>query len=81
MEKVTMSPDKAARRIYEAKLHRTPQRVVCPNCGTLLATAYHEERLYSVRCSHCETITLVKARNPYEAARRVGFAPTMEGRP
>lgn len=79
MENRTMSPDKAARRIYEAKLHRLQQRAVCAQCGNLLATAYHEERLYSVRCSHCETITLVKARNPYEAARRVGFALTMEG--
>jgi RNase P subunit RPR2 len=81
MEKGATTTDKAAHRLYDAKLHRTPQRVACANCGHLLATAYHEERLYSVSCATCGTITLAKARNPYEAARRVGFAMTMEGRP
>jgi ribosomal protein S27E len=46
--------------------------VRCRNCGTKLKTYYAEARLYSVKCCYCETITLVRADNPTQAARYVG---------
>ena len=64
--------DACAHAIYEGKLRRRPASAYCRHCGTHLETAYHEERLYSVACSECKTVTLVKARNPDEAARIVG---------
>lgn len=64
--------DKAAHGIYDAKLLRRARGAICPRCGTELKTAYHEARLYSVECCNCETITLVKASNPYAAAEKVG---------
>lgn len=50
----------------------SPTAVYCRNCGTRLKTYYAELRLYAVRCGYCETITLVRASNPTEAARYVG---------
>lgn len=44
----------------------------CRNCGTRLKVYYAENRLYSVKCGYCETLTLVKANNPTEAMRYVG---------
>ena len=44
----------------------------CHICGTRLKTSYAESRLYAVKCGYCETITLVKANSPAEAARYVG---------
>ena len=72
-EKGATVADKAAHRLYDEAVLRRDRHAVCHRCGTLLATAYHEERLYSVGCGKCETITLVKARDPYEAARKVGI--------
>lgn len=43
----------------------------CFSCGTALLTAYHEERLYSVHCPTCGTVTLIKAGNPSEAEKDV----------
>lgn len=43
----------------------------CPRCGTILLTAYHEERLYSVHCPTCCVVSLVKARNPTAAEAQV----------
>lgn len=50
----------------------TPTAVYCRNCGTRLKAFYAESRLYAVKCGYCETVTLVKANNPTEAARYVG---------
>lgn len=50
----------------------------CPRCGTALLTAYHEEKLYSVHCPACSIVSLVKARNPYEAEQQVGLLPNRE---
>lgn len=44
----------------------------CRNCRTRLKVYYAENRLYSVKCGYCETLTLVKASNPTEAMRYVG---------
>ena len=44
----------------------------CPMCGRPLTFAYHEERLYSVHCKTCETITLTTASCPEQAARFAG---------
>lgn len=43
----------------------------CPDCGTMLLTAYHESRLYSVYCPTCNAVTLVKSGNPYDAEAQV----------
>lgn len=55
-----------------AQYNPTPTAVYCRNCGTRLKTYYAESRLYAVKCGYCETVTLVKANNPTEAARYVG---------
>lgn len=68
-----MDIDKIAHRIFGTALLRREQNAICPRCGTALETAYHESRLYSVKCGTCETVTLVKARNPFEAAGKVGI--------
>lgn len=67
--------DKAAHLLYDNAILHQDRRTVCQRCGSYLGTIYHEERLYSVGCCKCETITLVKARTPHEAARKVGIAP------
>lgn len=48
-------------------------RFACHMCGTTLEYAYMENRLYAIRCKKCETVTLVKERNPAEAASIVGY--------
>ena len=45
---------------------------VCPKCGNKLGIYYCEDQVYAVRCIHCEMITLVKARNPILAVKKVG---------
>ncbi len=48
--------------------------VRCEVCGTPLKTYYAEGRLYLVKCGYCDTITMVKANNPIQAAEMVGKA-------
>lgn len=55
-----------------ANYQPTPTAVYCRNCGTRLKAYYAENRLYAVKCGYCETVTLVMANNPTEAARYVG---------
>lgn len=74
-EKGASAMDKAAHLLYDNVVMHADRRTVCQRCGSYLGTVYHEERLYSVGCCKCETITLVKARTPHEAARKVGIAP------
>lgn len=64
--------DKAAHRFFAAGIPRFTAPAYCRRCGTTLETAYHEERLYSVACHACNTVTLVKECNPVAAARIVG---------
>lgn len=71
-EKGATTTDKAAHRLYDTHLQCWPSPAYCRSCGHGLETAYHEERLYSVRCRNCEMVTLVKARNPENAALIVG---------
>ena len=56
----------------DALYQPTPTAVYCRNCGTRLKTFYAEGGLYAVKCGYCETVTLVRANNPTEAARYVG---------
>ena len=56
----------------DAYYQPTPTAVYCKNCKTRLKAYYAESRLYAVKCGYCETVTLVKAGNPTEAARYVG---------
>lgn len=55
-----------------ALFRKLPDDVRCRNCGTKLKACYAEGRLYAVKCCYCETVTLVKANNPVEAALYVG---------
>lgn len=58
-----------------------PENILCRKCGTRLKTYYCEGKLYAVKCGYCGMITLVKANNPSEAARYVGFdAETLKER-
>lgn len=70
---LAMNTDQCAHKIFRALPPRRASGSICPNCGEVLQTAYHEERLYSVKCVRCQTVTLVKARNPGEAASKVGY--------
>lgn len=45
---------------------------ICPKCNRRLEYNYMENRTYAIRCVHCETLTLVKANNPEQAATIVG---------
>lgn len=75
-----MDIDRAAHGLYSLRLIRRPAPAYCRRCGTTLETAYHEERLYSVACPDCKTVTLVKARDPAGAAQIVGEPmPQREG--
>lgn len=65
--------DQAAHHLFDAEGYRMAYPVICPRCNRELEVEYHEERLYSVACPGCETITLAKARSPYEAAEKVGI--------
>lgn len=65
--------DDAAHCLTEKNITRRNYGGRCPRCGAELETAYHEDRLYSVKCPRCETVTIVKARNPYEAEEKVGI--------
>ena len=56
-----------------AALYRdTQEDVRCRTCGTRLKTYYAERMLYAVKCCRCNTITIVRAKNPSEAACLVG---------
>lgn len=76
-QKGATSTDKAAHQFFYAACtfniggrnhgHR------CPRCNATLLTAYHEERLYSVYCPACSTVSLVTAGSPYNAEQQVGL--------
>ena len=72
MDRSWLSSDAHAHAVFGDNLLRRRASAYCRRCGTDLETAYHEERLYSVACPDCKTVTLVKASNPDEAARIVG---------
>lgn len=66
-----LSMDKYAHIIHGSPI-QSNSPCLCRACGTTLRTAYHEERLYSVRCPKCDIVLLVKAGNPLEAALTIG---------
>lgn len=69
--------DKAANVIIQLATTRpdfikfTENDAVCPRCGTRLGVYYCENGTFAVRCLSCETITLVKHRNPGGAVQKV----------
>ena len=70
--------DQAAHRLYDARFRRRKIPASCRICGTILGYEYHEERLYSMTCESCRTVTLVKADTLMEAAMAVGeIMPTL----
>lgn len=46
---------------------------MCPRCQRDLEVYYCENHTYIVRCKHCHIITIVSAKNPDEAAAKVGL--------
>lgn len=64
--------DKTMHKAYNTALGRRYYGATCPRCGGLLGVAYHEDRLYSVKCEKCEILTLVEARNPCDAQYKAG---------
>lgn len=64
--------DKTMHKAYNTALARRHYGATCPRCGGLLGVAYHEDRLYSVKCESCEILTLVEARNPCDAQYKAG---------
>ena len=71
--------DRAAREVYNimliiSKLRTADERtssVLCRGCDKPVTVVYHESQIYSVQCPRCELVTLVKANNPEQAARKV----------
>lgn len=70
--KGTTTADQAAHNLFDTNVVRHKFDVVCKICHKPLEVAYHEEMLYSVLCPGCKKITLVKAWNPTEAAKKSG---------
>lgn len=64
--------DKTMHKAYNTALTRRYYGATCPRCGGLLGVAYHEDRLYSVKCDKCEILTLVEARTPCDAQYKAG---------
>ena len=77
-EKGATTTDKAAHRLFDNitayNLPAFNYGQHCGHCGAKLETQYHEERLYSVHCPACKTITLIKAPDPASAERWVAYA-------
>lgn len=55
--------------------------LLCIICRHPLTYAYHEERLYSVHCKTCDTITLTTAADPGMAAKIAGGITDEEATP
>ena len=69
-----MKVDELFHNVFSANVRYNPliTDVYCRNCGTKLKVYYAESRLYAVKCGYCDTITLVMADSPMEAAFYVG---------
>lgn len=71
--------DKAANIVAEIASYRQNEvrfrlsNAACAHCRRLLGVYYCEDGTYAVKCQECETVTLVKARSPAQAAARVGI--------
>lgn len=70
--------DKAAKIVARIASYRQNEvrfrisDVTCPRCRRLLGVYYCEGGIYAVKCQECETVTLLEARSPSQAAARVG---------
>ena len=49
---------------------RNLTNIPCRTCGNNVTVAYHENKLYSVHCSNCKWVHLLRAKNPDEAAEK-----------
>ena len=52
---------------------------VCHHCGNHLGIYYCENGTFAVRCLNCQTLTLVKSRNPGGALQRVAARVDTKG--
>lgn len=58
-------------KIAEESTPRNSSGEYCKNCGNELTVAYHEDRLYSVHCWRCRTVTMLTARDQRQAAESI----------
>jgi len=49
-----------------------PSKSLCTVCHNPLEVYYAESRIYAVRCTLCEIVTVLSSTNPIEAAAWVG---------
>ena len=54
------------------QFRKTPEKIHCRNCGSLLEAYYAEDRLYAVKCYGCDYVAIVKASSPSGAAMFFG---------
>ena len=77
-----LNTDQAANYVYQNAIERQymhrfeETNRACHKCGNKLGIYYCEDKLYAVRCMHCEMLTLVKAQNPILAVKKVGTRKT-----
>lgn len=58
--------------VYKPMRRSDGFRAFCRKCNTELKLYYCENSLYAVKCEACESITLLEASNPLDAARVAG---------
>lgn len=54
------------------RFRKTPEKIRCRNCGSILQAYYAEEQLYAVKCYGCDYVAIVKACSPSGAAMMFG---------
>lgn len=64
--------DLAAHALFNISVTRRNYGRKCTFCGNPLQTAYHENRLYSVKCPDCNIVVLAAAGNPGYAEDVIG---------
>ena len=67
-----ITADQAAHALFDVAVTRRNHGRKCVFCGHPLQTAYHENRLYSVKCLECDIVVLVAAGNPGYAEDAIG---------
>lgn len=72
LQSQTPSVDLAAHALFNSSVTRRNYGRKCAFCGHPLQTAYHENRLYSVKCPDCDIVVLVAAGNPGYAEDAIG---------
>lgn len=56
--------------LADENIERNKTDIPCKSCGNSVTVLYHESRLYSVCCTHCNWVRLQEAKSPSEAAEK-----------